>query len=201
VYLNPFSNRWRFDAQTAESVAQTWWIGLIAGLIGIAFGVVVLAVDWSVDSLALFVGVLFVLQGITWASSRPLEGGARTSNLILGALGVLAGVVLIAWPEIGLVTLAVFIGSWFVVSGVIRVVGALANRHVPYWWLVLAVGLIEVPLGIWALRRPGMTLAILITVTGIWSIVTGIWQIVIAFEVRRLAERLRSEPLEPRAAM
>jgi uncharacterized membrane protein HdeD (DUF308 family) len=201
VYLNPFSNRWRFDAQTAELVAQTWWIGLIAGLIAIVFGVVVLAVDWSVDSLALFVGVLFVLQGITWASARPLEGGARTSNLILGGLGVVAGVVLIAWPEIGLVTLAIFIGSWFVVSGVIRVVGALANRHVPYWWLVLAVGLIEVPLGIWALRRPGLTLAILITITGIWSIVTGIWQIVIAFEVRRLAERLHGEPLAPRAAV
>jgi len=70
-----------------------------------------------------------------------------------------------------------------------------------YWWLVLAVGLIEVPLGIWALRRPGMTLAILITITGLWSIVTGIWQIVIAFELRNLAQRLRGETeLAPRIA-
>jgi uncharacterized membrane protein HdeD (DUF308 family) len=47
-----------------------------------------------------------------------------------------------------------------------------------------------------------MTLAILITITGLWSIVTGIWQIVIAFELRNLARRHRdeAEPLAPRAA-
>jgi uncharacterized membrane protein HdeD (DUF308 family) len=201
VYLNPFSGRWDFDLQTAESVAKTWWIALLGGLISIVFGVVVLAVDWSVESLALFVGILFVLQGITWASAQPLEGGSRTGNLILGAIGMITGAVVIFWPEIGLLTLAVFIGAWFVVSGVLRIIGAIANRHVPYWWLVLVVGLIEVPLGVWALRRPGMTLAILITLIGIWSIVTGIWQCTIAFELRKLPQRLRSAPLEPRIAM
>ena len=68
---------------------------------------------------------------------------------MLGAVDQV-GIAVAVWPEIGLLTLAVFIGGWLVVGGVIRIVGALANRHVPYWWLVLAVGLIEVPLGIWA---------------------------------------------------
>jgi uncharacterized membrane protein HdeD (DUF308 family) len=201
VYLNPFGGPRHFDAETAEKVAQTWWIGLLAGLISIVFGVCVLAIDWSVSSLAVFVGILFILQGISWASTRSLEGGSRTWNLVLGGVGAAAGVVVIVWPEIGLLTLAVFVGCWFVVGGVLRIVGAIANRHVPYWWLVLVVGVLEVPLGLWALRRPGMTLAILITLIGIWSIVTGIWQCTIAFELRNLAQRLRGEPLEPRAAM
>jgi uncharacterized membrane protein HdeD (DUF308 family) len=201
VYLNPFSRRWKFDAETAEQVARTWWIALLGGLISIVFGACILAIDWSVDSLALFVGLMFALQGITWASAQPLEGGSRTPNYVLGAVGIGVGIAVTVWPEIGLLTLAVFIGGWLVVGGVIRIVGALANRHVPYWWLVLAIGLIEVPLGIWALRRPGMTLAILITITGLWSIVTGIWQIVIAFELRNLAQRLRGETeLAPRIA-
>jgi uncharacterized membrane protein HdeD (DUF308 family) len=202
VYLNPFSRRWDFDRETVDQVAQTWWIALLAGLISIVFGACILAIDWSVDSLALFVGLMFALQGIAWASAQPLEGGSRTPNYVLGAIGIGVGIAVTLWPEIGLLTLAVFIGAWFVVSGVIRIVGALANRHVPYWWLVLTVGLLEVPLGIWALRRPGMTLAILITITGLWSIVTGIWQIVIAFELRNLPRRHRdeAEPLAPRAA-
>lgn len=202
MYLNPFSRRWAFDLETAQRVARTWWIALLGGLISIAFGACILAIDWSVDSLALFVGLMFALQGITWATAQPLEGGSRTPNYVIGGIGIGVGIAVAVWPKIGLLTLAVFIGGWLVVAGVIRIVGAFANRHVPYWWLVLAVGLIEVPIGIWALRRPGMTLAILITLTGLWSIVSGIWQIVIAFELRNLPDRIRaeSEPLAPRVA-
>ena len=201
MYLNPFNANWAFDASTAEEVAKTWWIALLGGLISIGFGVVVLAADWSVDSLALCVGILFVLQGIVWASTRSLDGGGQAGNRLLGGLGIAAGIAVIVWPEIGLLTLAVFIGAWFVVSGVLRIIGALANRHVPYWWLVLIVGAIEVPLGVWALRRPGMTLAILVTLFGIWSIATGIWQCAIAFELRKLPQRLRDGPFNPRVAV
>jgi uncharacterized membrane protein HdeD (DUF308 family) len=56
---------------------------------------------------------------------------------------------------------------------------------------VLILGLIELPIGIWAMRRPGLTLAVLITLTGVWAIVTGVWQCLIAFEVRNLPKRLR----------
>jgi uncharacterized membrane protein HdeD (DUF308 family) len=61
---------------------------------------------------------------------------------------------------------------------------------VPYWWLMLVVGLIEVPIGIWALRRPGLTLAVIVTLVGAWAVVYGIWQCVMAFEVRNLPRRL-----------
>lgn len=55
---------------------------------------------------------------------------------------------------------------------------------------MLILGLIEVPIGIWAMRRPGLTLAVIVTLTGAWAVVTGIWQILIAFEVRNLPKRL-----------
>ncbi len=102
-----------------------------------------------------------------------------------------AGIALLVWPGRGLYTLAVFIGIFVVVSGVIHIVGAIANRYTPYWWLVLVLGLIEVPIGIWAMRRPGLTLAVIVTLAGAWAIVTGIWQIVIAFEIRSLPRRFR----------
>jgi hypothetical protein len=34
----------------------------------------------------------------------------------------------------------------------LKIVGAFDNRHAPFRRLVLALGLIEVPIGIWALR-------------------------------------------------
>ena len=190
--MNPLSASEAFDRDTADTLARGWWIGLVAGLISIVFGILVLTIDWSVESLAIFVGALFILEGIAWVMGRPLDGSARTWTLVLGILSAATGIVVIAWPEIGLLTLAIFFGAALVARGVAHIVGALANREAPLWWAILILGLIEIPVGIWALRRPGLTLAILITLMGVWAIVQGIWECVVAFELRNLPRRIRA---------
>jgi uncharacterized membrane protein HdeD (DUF308 family) len=191
VLLNPVSPKVDFGLAEAESLAATWWVYLLAGIVSLVFGAVILSVDWGIDSLAAFIGVLFILQGLAWLIMKPLDDGDRRTNVVAGLLGAGAGLALLVWPDKGLYLVAVFVGVWIVVSGVIHVVGAIVNRHAPHWWLVLVLGLVEIPIGIWALRRPGMTLAILITLVGIWAIVTGVWQCMIAFELRKLPRRLR----------
>jgi uncharacterized membrane protein HdeD (DUF308 family) len=191
MLLNPVSNRTTFEVDEAEQVASSWWVFLLAGVISIVFGALILAIDWTVNGLAAFVGTLFIIQGAAYLITKPLDGGTRSTNVIAGLLGIAAGIALLVWPDRGLYVVAVFIGAWIIVSGVMHIVGALANRQAPHWWLVLVLGVIETPLGIWAIRRPGITLAILITLIGAWAIVMGIWQVVIAFEVRKLAQRLR----------
>jgi uncharacterized membrane protein HdeD (DUF308 family) len=190
VLLNPINPPDRFDIEEAEAVARDWWLLLVTGIVSLVFGALILAIDWSVSSLAAFVGALFIIQGAAFLITRPLDGGTRSTNVIAGLLGIGAGIALLVWPDRGLYVLAVFIGIWIVVSGLLHIVGAFVNRHAPHWWLVLVLGLIEVPIGIWAMRRPGLTLAVIITLVGVWAIVTGIWQCVIAFEVRNLPKRL-----------
>ena len=190
VLLNPINPPDRFDIEEAEAVARDWWLLLLTGIISLVFGALILAIDWSVSSLAAFVGALFIIQGAAFLITRPLDGGTRSTNVVAGLLGIAAGIALLVWPDRGLYVLAVFVGIWIVVSGLLHIVGAFVNRHAPHWWLVLVLGLVEVPIGIWAMRRPGLTLAVIITLTGIWAIVTGIWQCVIAFEVRNLPKRL-----------
>jgi hypothetical protein len=190
MLLNPVNDRDVFEIDEAEQVAKDWWLYLIAGITSMIFGALILSVDWSVDGLAAFVGTLFIIQGAAYVVTRPLDGGTRSTNLIAGLAGIVAGIVLLAWPDRGLYTLAVFAGIWIVTSGLIHIVGAFVNRFAPHWWLVLLLGLIEVPIGIWAMRRPGLTLAVIVTLTGAWAVVTGIWQILLAFEVRSLPRRL-----------
>jgi uncharacterized membrane protein HdeD (DUF308 family) len=192
VFMNPLSASEAFSRDTADTLAREWWIALVAGLISIVFGILVLTIDWGVESLAIFVGALFILEGIAWVLGRPLDGSARTWTLVLGILSAATGIVVIAWPEIGLLTLAIFFGAALVARGVAHIVGALANREAPLWWAILILGLIEIPVGIWALRRPGLTLAILITLMGVWAIVQGIWECVVAFELRNLPRRIRA---------
>jgi uncharacterized membrane protein HdeD (DUF308 family) len=190
MLLNPLSNRDVFDVNEAEEVAKSWWLFLLSGIVSLVFGALILSIDWTLNGLAAFVGTLFIIQGAAYLITRPLDGGTRSTNVIAGLVGIAAGIAVLVWPDRGLYTLAVFIGIWIVVSGVLHVVGAFVNRYAPHWWLVLAIGLIEIPIGIWALRRPGLTLAVLITLVGAWAIVVGAWQCLIAFEVRNLPKRL-----------
>ena len=194
MYANPLSATLEYDPETADRIAETWWAGVVGGVVSVIFGAVILSVDWSVDSLALAVGILLVLRGLATAASRPADGGVRRVNLVVGGLELAAGVAVVVWPEIGLLTLAVVIGARILVGGLLLLVGAIVNRALPWWWVLLVLGLIQVPLGIWALRRPGMTLAILVTIVGVWAIVAGIWEIVLALEIRRQARQSGGKP-------
>ena len=190
MLMSPLTNRASFDRADAEGVARYWPFLLLGGLISIVFGALILSIEWSVESLGTFIGVLYILQGLSLALTHPLDGSGRGTNLAGGVLAAAAGIALIVWPDKGIVVVGVFVGIFVVSYGLLHIVGSLANRHVPYWWLMLVLGLIEVPIGIWALRRPGLTIAVIVTLVGAWAVVYGIWQCVLAFEVRNVARRL-----------
>jgi uncharacterized membrane protein HdeD (DUF308 family) len=190
LFMNPLNARAEFGRADAEEASRAWWIFLLVGVTSLVFGALILAVDWSVESLGTFVGVLFMLQGLSLALTPSLDGSGRWSNVGAGAIAAGGGIALIAWPDKGLRVVGVFVGIFVLTLGVLHVVGAIANRHVPNWWLLLALGLIEVPIGVWAMRKPEMTVALLVTLTGAWSIVVGIYQCLMAFELRKLPRRL-----------
>jgi uncharacterized membrane protein HdeD (DUF308 family) len=190
VFMNPLSDRADFGRADAEEASRAWWIFLLVGITSLVFGALILAVDWSIESLGVFVGILFVLQGLSLALTPPLEGSGRWSNVGAGAIAGGAGIALIAWPDKGVRTVGVFVGIFVLTLGVLHIVGAISNRHVPNWWLLLILGLVEVPIGVWAMRRPGATIALLVTLTGVWSIAVGIYQCLMAFELRKLPKRL-----------
>lgn len=178
-----FGRRLTHDA--AERLASNWTILLLNGIVLILAGVLIFSIDWSVRSLSTFIGVLFILEGI-WAI-LTVGTDNRVANLVTGGLSAAAGVVIIAWPSPSLVVLGIFLGAWLIVLGTISISGAFAARRVlPDWWLLLLLGLAEVPLGVLALANPGATLAAIITVGGIWAVAVGAMRIVYAFELRRL---------------
>ncbi|HEU5065247.1 MAG TPA: DUF308 domain-containing protein [Gaiellaceae bacterium] len=189
--MNPLNERAEFGRADAEEASRSWWIFLFAGISSIVFGALILTIDWSVDSLGTFVGVLFVLQGAWLAVTPSLDGSGRWSNLGAGVIAMVAGVALIAWPDKGLQTVGVFIGIFVLSLGLLHIVGAITNRHVPNWWHMLVLGLLEVPIGVWAMRRPGQTIALLVTLTGAWAVASGIYQVLTAFELKKLPQRVR----------
>jgi uncharacterized membrane protein HdeD (DUF308 family) len=151
--------------------------------------VLIFSIDWTIRELATFIGALFVFQGLSQALTSGIDRRVRQTNVLSGLLAAAAGVAIIVWPGPGLTAVAIFLGAWLIVSGTLAILGAFAARRlVPQWWLLLILGLLEIPLGVLALANPGATLAALITVAGIWAIAVGAMRVVLSFELKRLPQ-------------
>jgi len=173
----------------AEQIARNWWRLLLNGALLVVAGVLIFGIDWSVRSLATFVGALFVFEGVSMALTAGIGARVRQTNVIAGLLSIATGVLIIVWPGPGLLAVGIVLGAWLIVTGTFAIAGAFASRRLLRdWWLLLIVGLLEIPLGVLALANPGATLAALITVAGIWAVAIGVMRIVLAFEIKRLPD-------------
>jgi len=180
---------YKLTRDVAERLARNWWRLLLNGLLLIVAGVLIFSIDWSVRSLATFIGALFIVEGVTRALTSGIDARVARANVVSGLLSMAAGIAIIVWPKPGLLVVAIFLGAWLIVWGTLSISGAFAARSVlPNWWLLLILGLLEVPLGVLALADPGATLAALVTVGGIWAVAIGVTQVVTSFEIKRLPD-------------
>jgi uncharacterized membrane protein HdeD (DUF308 family) len=181
----------KLTRDVAEGLARNWALLLFNGLVLIVAGVLIFSIDWTIRELATFIGALFIFQGLAQALTSGIDARVRRTNVLSGLLSIAAGVAIIVWPGPGLTAVAIFLGAWLIVSGTLAIAGAFATRDLlPNWWLLLILGLLEVPLGVLALANPGATLAALITVAGIWAVAVGAMRVVLAFELKRLPQEV-----------
>ncbi len=181
--------------ELAEQIRDLWWIPLLTGLVSIGLGLAILAAGWTVHALVIITGLVFIIRSIALAFSPVYAGRTSGEQLVAGIAGVIAGVVLVAWPGPSLLVLAFFVGAWLAVSGSFHIITSFSRRQeLPHWGFTLAVGVIEVVLGIWAMRRPEVTLALLITILGLWAVMTGVIYCVLAFEIRSAAGAVAQAP-------
>lgn len=116
-----------FDAREQHRV----WLG-IAGLLFIVIGVVLIRhLHLTRALIGLVVGITWIVQGLT-ALIGSLAGGAREGRawwIAFGTVSLIAGIVVTATPASSLTILAVLLGIWTVVIGVIEIVGAFMLRR------------------------------------------------------------------------
>ena len=91
---------------------------------------------WAIRHLGLTLAVLAVFLGIYWIVNGTIELFTafepampnRGWTAAMGVLSIIAGLVVLAYPGISLVTLAVFLGIWLVVFGVMEIASAFRLR-------------------------------------------------------------------------
>lgn len=112
------------NAFAADESGGARALNAVLGLLGIVIGLYAIRhILVSVVALALLIGIYWVAYGITEiyrAISQP-ERPHRGWMGFIGALSVIAGILVIMWPGLSLVTLAFVLGFWLIVYGVMEI--------------------------------------------------------------------------------
>ncbi len=106
-------------------VAMIGVLSLIAGVILVKHPFNALAV------LVIIVGIWFVVSGVARFIAAFSDAGSRGTNIAVGILDVVAGVVVLAWPELSVKTLTVLVGIILVIRGIAFIYGGLQVRKLP----------------------------------------------------------------------
>lgn len=115
-----------FDSGESQRV----WHGL-AALLFIVIGVVLIRhLHLSFAIIGLVIGITWIVQGISVLMSGIAIRGNRGAGWLIffGVISLLAGIVVVSSPVASVTALAVLTGIWFIVMGVMEIVGAFALR-------------------------------------------------------------------------
>ncbi|MDB5164176.1 MAG: hypothetical protein JWS12_794 [Candidatus Saccharibacteria bacterium] len=109
-------------------------------------------------------------------------GGAL---VVRGVAAILFGAAAVFWPGLTLVTLVYLFSAFVLANGLVNLVGSLhqlSKRSVslPLRALTTVLGALEIGVGVYLLRHPGVSFVTLIILIGFMLIVRGVFEIVAA---------------------
>jgi uncharacterized membrane protein HdeD (DUF308 family) len=110
--------------------------------------------------------------------------------VLQGILGILFGVLAIAFPGIALVTLAYLFAAWAIVSGVSQLAeGYRVAEARGRSWPFAVMGVVSIAAGILAALIPGITILGLVLLLGSWLVILGALMVYTAWRIRREVTR------------
>lgn len=168
-----------------------WIWFLVAGIVVLAAGIVAIFHPFVTNLAgALLLGAALVVAGAASAFAGLMDLRARRSWLyvLLGVLGLVAGLIVLFNPLPAMVSLVWFLGAWLLVGGAIELFGALSTQR-GRWWLVF-VALVDIVLGaVLLFADPFSALALLGVIIGLSLTIKGVGIILFSLALRRFLAR------------
>ncbi|HRD59995.1 MAG TPA: DUF308 domain-containing protein [Nocardioides sp.] len=173
----------------ADRVANHWGLVLAYGLVSVGLGLI-LAV-WPGETLkvvAVLIAIQLLIAGVfrivLSIGARGVDGGVRALMAITGALAIIVGLLCLRDPAQTLLVIGILIGMWWVVTGVVDVIGALVSPVPGRRGWDITTGLISVLAGGFLLINPKLSLGVLVVIVCIWMFLIGGLALVAAFKLR-----------------
>jgi uncharacterized membrane protein HdeD (DUF308 family) len=184
----------------AETLGRNWWVVLLRGLAGIAFGVMTfLAPRLSLTALVFLFGAYALADGVLAIVSVVLRRakGDRWGLLLLeGIVGIAIAAATMLWPGITALSLLFLIAGWLVATGALEIATAVALRkQITGEWLLALSGILSIAFGVLIFLLPGPgALAVLIWI-GTYALVFGAVLVALALRLRSWSRMHPTHPL------
>lgn len=188
-----------------DYLARNWWVLMIRGICAILFGV--LAFIWpalTLYVLMILFGAYALVDGVTTlvlSFAGRGEGQSWGSMLIVGLLGIAAGIITFLMPGLTAVMLLFIIAGWSIVRGIFEIIAAIRLRKaIEHEWLLGVAGAISIVFGLVLLARPLVGALALVWLIASYSIVFGILGIALSLRLREVRKRISPTAGMPRTA-
>lgn len=187
----------RWQVTTGQRYVRNWQAIALRGAAALVFGLLFLI--WPRPSLLTLVyifgifvlvdGVFSLVSGIRQPEGRGVDWGL----VILGLVGIAAGIATFIWPGITGLILLLIIGSWAAALGLVEIIiGFEWRREIPDAWLLILTGIVSVIFGLVVLFAPRIGALALATFIGFFAVVYGVLHLIVAFRLRALQEGQRT---------
>jgi uncharacterized membrane protein HdeD (DUF308 family) len=111
---------------------------------------------------------------------KEVAGRSWIWSVVRGAAGVLFGIIAFVAPITTAFALALVIGLFSIVDGIVDIVDAVRNRGAAGVTSRIVLGVVSIVFGLAVLLWPGLSLEVLVIIIGIWAIIAGVLQIVVS---------------------
>ncbi len=108
------------------------WFMAVLGLLSVIIGILFLRhTEETVTTLAFLIGLFWVVGGIIefFTAYGDYGSPARGWRIGMGVLAFAAGVVTLVWPHLTVNVLAVIMGIWLILYGILEIALSLQLRH------------------------------------------------------------------------
>jgi len=169
-------------------IARYWWLWAAFGVLSIVAGAIALAnLDLSLVALGVLVGCWLIAVGFFDVLGGVMAEDAGTARRVLAALlgviSLIAGVMCLRLPSLGLLALVIVVGAYLIVAGVLQIAGAVGDDQP---WVGFALGVVNLLLGILILALPGLSLVTFAVLFGLGFLVRGAVALWVGLRLRRL---------------
>jgi uncharacterized membrane protein HdeD (DUF308 family) len=169
-----------------ETRAFPWWLLLIEGIAAVVIGVLLFAAPRATVELAIqLFGLFWLIDGVLRIVSAFIDPTDRWFKVLAGAIGIIAGILVIQhplWLAVAVAfTLVLLIGGAGIVIGVISLIQAFRGGG----WGVAVMGVLSLLFGLLLVLNPVLVGVAWVYLYALVSLVGGIVTIVMAFRLRR----------------
>jgi uncharacterized membrane protein HdeD (DUF308 family) len=180
------------DVTLLQTLGRVWWLVLLRGIAAIVFGI--LAWAWpgvTLITLVLFWGAYALVDGIA-----ALVGGWKAKDgtkpmwqvVLIGVLGIVAGVVTFLSPGVTAIALLLLIAGWAIVNGILQVAAAIRLRkEIANEWLLILSGALSIVFGVLMIFNPGAGALAVLWVIAAFAVAYGVLLVILALKLKKHA--------------